>query len=136
VKGALWTLNINEFGRHATVVSEYRVAYLQSLFVCQPHAQPSVQDRVAALLENFVGCISEPSSIVYAVESVTLDRSATHLEKLLLPSLADNDIVRRCAEQRTIRVESLEKCLKDTVRSYFHSRSRCIDLLVSDRCYV
>ena len=62
-----------------------------------------------------LSCINEPSVIFYSIDSTNMDRASAELEKLLDPSLQDDELVRRCANQRVLRMKIYNENVKLTV---------------------
>ncbi|EPQ60969.1 hypothetical protein GLOTRDRAFT_135553 [Gloeophyllum trabeum ATCC 11539] len=114
MKGALWTLTSSIFVKYA--VSEPTLAnqFISKVFACQHNEKPSVQNRVAALLDGCLNSFVEPCFLIYRIENKALDRALRQLEGIL-PSHGQNDsLVSRCKDKRVERIRMANKAIEAT----------------------
>ncbi|KAI5124439.1 hypothetical protein M0805_008323 [Coniferiporia weirii] len=115
VKGALYSLNMPVFTKYAVVEPAFRVEFLKSVFGCQSLKDPSLQDCAAALIDNCLASVFEPTVIVFSVDSSKMEHAAENLEKLLLPDFRDDGLAERCMQQRVLRTKIYNEAVKQTV---------------------
>lgn len=62
-----------------------------------------------------LGCVHEPSTIYYAIDSTRMDHAAKQLEELLPREMQDEELVQRCTEHRVLRMNIYNDSLRLTV---------------------
>ncbi|EIN13624.1 hypothetical protein PUNSTDRAFT_94808 [Punctularia strigosozonata HHB-11173 SS5] len=108
MKGALWTLNSPVFAKYAMSEPTLTRELLDKMFACQHNEKPSIQSCVSTLSDNCLGSFVEPNHVVYNVENTDLDAALRDLRSVTQFSNEGNDLVLRCAEQRTKRTSLID----------------------------
>ena len=62
-----------------------------------------------------LGSIIEPSTIIYSIDSSSVDYAAKHLEEILPSEMQDEDLVQRCIKQRVLRMNIFNDSVRLTV---------------------
>lgn len=62
-----------------------------------------------------LGCVHEPSTIYYAIDSMRMDTAAKRLEEILPREMRDEGLVQRCTEHRVLRMNIYNDSLRLTV---------------------
>ncbi|KAJ7630634.1 hypothetical protein FB45DRAFT_1027837 [Roridomyces roridus] len=105
MKGALWTLNLMNFGKYAASELTLAPKLVQNLFLCQKNEKPSIQDSVSVVSENCLNSLPEPCSLVYDVETPELDAIFAGIGF----SQQDQQLIQKCTDNRKLRVQLMDK---------------------------
>ncbi|KAJ7783436.1 hypothetical protein DFH07DRAFT_995453, partial [Mycena maculata] len=106
MKGALWTLNLMNFGKYAASELTLAPELVQKLFACQQNEKPSIQDCVSVVSENCLNSLPEPCFLVYDVATPELDAILASLEF----GKEDQELIRKCADNRVMRLRRMNEC--------------------------
>ncbi|EJU01100.1 hypothetical protein DACRYDRAFT_22883 [Dacryopinax primogenitus] len=115
MKGALYTLNLPNFARYACSEPQKTPEFVEALFGCQHQEKPSIQSCVAALADNAIGTIAEPNNLIYLLETPGPDNAAKQLLRVVLPEVESDVLIKKCLENRIMRMQKIEKAIQDTV---------------------
>ncbi|KAF9056646.1 hypothetical protein BJ165DRAFT_1522537 [Panaeolus papilionaceus] len=113
IKGALWTLNLSVFGKYAISEPGLANGLLTSLFGCQQHEKPSIQDSVATVFENCLSSFVEPCTLTYSITSPAVEKSVINIKEILYMGTKESAIVNRAADKRNYRVEILNQAVEN-----------------------
>ncbi|KAF5355656.1 hypothetical protein D9756_004216 [Leucocoprinus leucothites] len=108
MKGALWTINYPVFGKYALSEPSLALTAIQHLFGCQHNEKPSLQNCSAVVFENCLNSFTEPCHLVFSVAKPRVDDALAQLKMLLVFTEEDREVVCRCLEQRTRRVQKTD----------------------------
>ncbi|KAJ3576138.1 hypothetical protein NP233_g640 [Leucocoprinus birnbaumii] len=116
MKGALWTINYPVFGKYALSEPSLAMTTVQHLFGCQHNEKPSLQNCSAVVFENCLNSFTEPCHIVFGVAKPRVEDAITQLKQLLVFSEADQEVSRRCLEQRTRRTQKTDNVVQEITK--------------------
>ncbi|KAJ7462702.1 hypothetical protein B0H11DRAFT_2310714 [Mycena galericulata] len=105
MKGALWTLNLMNFGKYAASELTLAPKLVQNLFSCQKNEKPSIQDCVSVVSENCLNSLPEPCFLVYDVATPELDAIFASLES----RKEDQQLIQKCTDNRKFRVRLMNE---------------------------
>ncbi|KAF9568562.1 hypothetical protein CPC08DRAFT_679680 [Agrocybe pediades] len=116
MKGALWTLNSPSFGKYAIAEPTLAKSFISTMFACQHHEKPSIQDSVSTVFDNCLGSFVEPNFLVYKISKPGVEKANTELKALLKISSKDDGLTRRAMEKRLYRIDGTNKAIEQVNR--------------------
>jgi proteasome activator subunit 4 len=114
MKGALWTLSRNSFGKYAAAEPTLATELFKHLFECQHNEKPSIQDCVSAVSENCLNNFAEPCFLVFDIENPSVTKALEKLKSCLQITQAEEDIVSRCRKKRIERISVINEAINST----------------------
>ncbi|KAF9270499.1 ARM repeat-containing protein [Marasmius fiardii PR-910] len=114
MKGALWTLNLPSFGKHA--VSEPKLA--KDIFVhllgCQHNEKQSIQNCVSMVTDTCLASFIEPSYLVHNISAPSIDKILEEFKCVLGATAQDITLINKCSHNTIRRVYSMNEAADET----------------------
>ncbi|KAH9487110.1 Proteasome activator complex subunit 4 [Psilocybe cubensis] len=117
VKGALWTINSPSFGKYAIGEPTLANKFVSTLFLCQQHEKPSIQDCVSTVFDNCLSNFTEPTTLIYTMPTPAVDSALTNLQGFLKFTPKDRAITNRARDMRISRVKIADDAFSEMTRN-------------------
>ncbi|ESK98482.1 membrane protein [Moniliophthora roreri MCA 2997] len=115
MKGALWTLNLPSFGKHAVSEPKLATDLFVKLLGCQHNEKPSIQNCVSVVSDTCLGAFTEPNYLVYEIPTPTVDKIVQNVLDSLDANVKDRALIEKCRHNRIYRTRSYNEAAERTI---------------------